>query len=32
MDPQDFGLLDLPPETAFEMRIPDADVGFDPGT
>jgi hypothetical protein len=29
MDPDDFGLLDPHPESAFQMRIPDADA--DPG-
>jgi hypothetical protein len=29
MDPHDFGLLDPHPESAFQMRIPDADA--DPG-
>jgi hypothetical protein len=29
LDPHDFGLLDPHPESAFEMRIPDADA--DPG-
>jgi hypothetical protein len=26
MDPHDFGLLDPHPESAFQMRIPDADL------
>jgi hypothetical protein len=26
MDPHDFGLLDPHPESAFQMRIPDADA------
>jgi hypothetical protein len=26
MDPHDLGLLDLHPENAFQMRIPDADA------
>jgi hypothetical protein len=29
MDPDDFGLLDPHPESAFQIRIPDADA--DPG-
>ncbi len=29
MNPHDFGLLDPHPESAFQMRIPDADA--DPG-
>ncbi len=26
MDPHDFGLLDLHPESSFQMRIPDVDA------
>ncbi len=29
MDPHDFGLLDPHPESAFQMRIPDADADSD---
>ncbi len=29
MNPHDFGLLDLHPESAFQMRIPDADADSD---
>ncbi len=32
MDPHDFGLLDSHPESAFQMRIPDADADLDPAT
>jgi hypothetical protein len=28
MDPHDFGLLDPHPESAFQMRIPDADADY----
>jgi hypothetical protein len=31
MNPHDFGLLDPHPESAFQMRIPDADADADPG-